>query len=404
MLYRGKNAVFKCIQCIFRDYSYCTDVMKKHFNKDLVMTAEQNEEFERTNICWICGKLIDIGDNKVRDHCHITGEYRGVAHWSCNINLKVSKKLVVIFHDLRGYDSHLIFKELSKFNCSVSVIPNGLEKYMSFTLGKNIVFIDSILFLNSSLDKLVKNLGSEDFQYLSREFSGEKLELIKKKGVYPYEYFDSFKRFQENRLPDIDCFFSSLKDYGISEKEFQRAVNLWKVFKINNLGEYHDLYLKCDVLLCDLFEMFVSVCLKDYGLDCCHYYSSPGFSWDAMLKMAGVKLEKIDDIDVHLFLEKGMRGGVSYISKRYSKSDEDTDIMYWDVNNLYGTVMSFEYLPYGDFKWLSEEEIKVFDLHSIPENSLIGYILEVDLKYPEELHDSHNDYPLSSEKIEVSYC
>ena len=119
--------------------------------------------------------------DKVRDHCHITGIYRGSCHWSCNINLKVSKKLVVIFHNLKGYDSHLIFKKLNKFNCSVDVITNGLEKYMSFTLNKNIVFIDSMLFMNSSLDKLVKNLN--DFKYLSTEFSGEQLELVKKKGV-----------------------------------------------------------------------------------------------------------------------------------------------------------------------------------------------------------------------------
>ena len=136
-------------------------MIKKHFNNRLVMTAEQNEEFERSNISWICGKLINIDDNKVRDYDHTKSgiNYRDVAHWSCNINLKISKKLVVIFHNLRGYDSRLIFKDLSKFNCSVSVIPNGLEKYMSFTLGKNIVFIDSMLFLNSSLDKLVKILN-----------------------------------------------------------------------------------------------------------------------------------------------------------------------------------------------------------------------------------------------------
>ena len=124
------------------------------------------------------------------------------------------------------------------------------------------------------------------------------------------------------------------------------------MFEIKNLGEYHDLYLKTDVLLlCDVFEKFISVCLKDYGLDPCHYYSSPGFSWDAMLKMADIKLEKIHDINVHLFLEKGMRGGVSYISKRYSKSSDDISIMYWDMNNLYGTVMSFDYLPYGAFRF-----------------------------------------------------
>ena len=107
LLYRGKNSIYKFIQCIFKEYSYCKDVRRKHFNKKLIMTVEQNEEFERTNICWICGKLIDIGDNKVRDGCHVTGKYRGAAHWSCNINLKISRKLVAIFHNLKGYDSHL---------------------------------------------------------------------------------------------------------------------------------------------------------------------------------------------------------------------------------------------------------------------------------------------------------
>ena len=104
------------------------------------MSAEQNEEFERSNICWICAKLIDI-DEKVRDYCHITGKYRGAANWSSNINLKISKKVPMIFHNLRGYDSHLIFKELSKFNCKISVIPNGLEKYMNFTLNGDIFLL-----------------------------------------------------------------------------------------------------------------------------------------------------------------------------------------------------------------------------------------------------------------------
>ena len=203
VLYRGKNAVFKFIQSIFNEDSYCRSVMKKHFNKNLVMSVDEEEEFERSNICWICGGTID--DNKVRDHCHITEKYRGAAHWRCNINLKVSKKLVVIFHNLNGYASHLIFKELTKFNCNVDVIPNGLEKYMSFTLGKNIVFIDSMLFMNISLDKLVKNLNY--FKYLSSVFKEEDLELVKQEGVYPYEYMNSFKTFKEDKLPDRDCFF-----------------------------------------------------------------------------------------------------------------------------------------------------------------------------------------------------
>ena len=179
-LYRGKNSVNIFIKCVFKEYGYFRSVMKKHFNKNLVMTAEKNEEFERTNICWICGKLINF-DEKVRDHCHITGFC-----WGCNINLKISKKVPVIFHNLKGYDSRLILKELSKFDCRISVIPNGLEKYMSFTLNKNIVFIDTMLFMNYSLDKLAKNLSDSDFKYLSEKFSVEKSELVKKKGIYVF--------------------------------------------------------------------------------------------------------------------------------------------------------------------------------------------------------------------------
>ena len=180
VLYKGKNAVFKLIQCIFKEHEYCRNVMKKHFNKNLVMTDEQNEEFKNSNICWICGKLIEFND-KVRDHCHITGKYRGCALENLTKILKLVKKVPVIFHNLKCYDSHLIFKELNKFNRKISVIPNGLEKRMSFSLNRNIVFIDSMLFLSSSLDKLAKNLSSEDFKYLSEEFSGEKLQLVKQK-------------------------------------------------------------------------------------------------------------------------------------------------------------------------------------------------------------------------------
>ena len=273
---------------------------------------------------------------------------------------------------------------------------------MSFSLKKNIVFIDSMLFMKSSLDKLVKHLSDKDFKYLSEEFSGEKLELVKKKGVYPYECFNSFKKFKESELPDIDKFFSSLKDCGINEKQYQRARDFWKVFKIKKLGQYHHLYLKTDVLLlCDVFEKFISVCLKDYGLDPCYYFSSPGLSWDTMLKKTGIKLEKMNNIDVHLFFEKGMRGGVSYISKRYSKSDQNTEIMYWDANNLYGWAM-IQDLPYCDFKFLSQKEVGNFDLDSIHENSPKGLNLEVDLEYPKKLHNLHSDYPLCPEKIEIS--
>ena len=177
------------------------------------------------------------------------------------------------------------------------------------------------------------------------------------------------------------------------------------------MGYYHDHYLKKDVfLLADVFEKFIGTCLKYYGLDSCHYFSCPGLSWDAMLKMTGIKLEKISDIDKYLFIEKGLRGGISYIAKRCAKANNkylndydpkkpSTFISYLDMNNLYGWAMS-EYLPYEGFKWL--KNVDEFDVMSVSEKSLIGYLLEVDLEYSNKLHELHNDYPLAPKKLAVS--
>ena len=166
VVFRGENAAYEFIKAILKEYKYCKKVMNKHFNKNLIMSEEEEHLFQQSNSCWICKKLIDNDDEKVRDHCHVTGKFRGAAHWSCNINLQLTKKVPVTFQNLRGQDSHLIFCELNKFDVKTSVIPNWLEKYMAFVLGKNLVFIDSMQFMISSLDKLVKNLSDEDFNYL----------------------------------------------------------------------------------------------------------------------------------------------------------------------------------------------------------------------------------------------
>ena len=165
------------------------------------------------------------------------------------------------------------------------------------------------------------------------------------------------------------------------------------------------------MLLADVFEKFIDTCSKFYKLDPCHYFSSPGLSWDAMLKMAGVKLEKILDVGMYLFVEKELRGGISYMAKGYSKANnehmKDYDptkpskyIPYLDMNNLYGWVMS-GYLPYGGFKWL--KNVDNFDVNSISESSPIGYILEVDLTCPGKLHVLYKDYPLAPEKLAIPY-
>ena len=293
----------------------------------------------------------------------------------------------------------------------VSVIPDGLEKYMAFAINRNLVFIESMQFINSSLDALVKNLSEMDFQYLSEEFSGELVKVVKQKGVYSYEYMDSFGRFSKNKLPDRPKFFSSLKGECISEKACKGAINVWNVFKMNVMGDYHDVYLKADVLLLAVFEKFSNTCLDYYGLNPFQYFISPGISWDAMLTMTGIELECINDIDRYLFIKKGMRGGIFYIAKRHSKANnkymksydsgkESKYITYLDADNSYGWAMS-QYLPYSEFKWLNQKEIDGFCMNSIGGNSSMGYILEVDLSHPSELHQLHNDYPLAPEKIVI---
>ena len=134
VIYRGKNAAYKFIEAILKEYDYCRKIMKKNFNKNLVMSVDKEEKFQLANSCWICNKLFDVGDEKVRDHCHVTRKFRGAAHFSCNDDCKLSKKVPVIFHNLKGYDSHLIIKEISKFDVKINVIPNGLERYMAFTV------------------------------------------------------------------------------------------------------------------------------------------------------------------------------------------------------------------------------------------------------------------------------
>ena len=182
-------------------------IMKDQFNKNLIMTEEEHL-FQQSYNCWISKKIINNEDEKVRDHCHITGKFRGSAHWDCNINFKLTKKIPVIFHNLKGYDSNFIFSELHKFNLKVDVIPNGLEKYMAFFLGRDLVFIDSMQFMNYSLDKLVKNLVDKGFKYLVKEFGSQNLEILKQKGAYPYEYMNSFARFNEEKLCVRKYFYS----------------------------------------------------------------------------------------------------------------------------------------------------------------------------------------------------
>ena len=226
--------------------------------------------------------------------------------------------------------------------------------------------------MSCSLEKLTNNLPSDKFTYTDIEF-GEGASLLKKKGVYPYDYMDSFDKFKRKKLPCKADFYSLLTDEDISDDDYNHAKDVWNTFGIKNMGEYHDLYLKSDILLlADVFENFREASQANYGLDPTHYLTSPGLAWDAMLKMTKINLDLITDIDMQLFIEKGMRGGISYIAQRhavannkymenYNEREESSYIMYLDANNLYGWAMS-KPLPYRNFKWVENKPREIEDL------------------------------------------
>ena len=260
--------------------------------------------------------------------------------------------------------------------------------------------------MSTILDNLVNNLPDDAFNNLERYYKEEKLSLVKGKGFYPYEYMDSLERFKENKLPPKEAFYSRLTGEGISNEDYERAKKVWKVFGMKTLQDYHDLYNVTDVLLlADVFENFRNICLDNYKLDPAHYFTAPGLAWDACLKITGVELELLSDIDMLLMIEKGIGGGVSMISNRYGKANNkymgesfnekepSKYIQYSDANNLYGWGMS-KRLPTHGFEWMKVDELETWELHSC--------ILEVDLEYPKSLHDLHNDYPLAPEQIMVN--
>ena len=220
---------------------------------------------------------------------------------------------------------------------------------MAFMLGKHLFFLDSFQFMASSLERLAANLPEEAYIYVStpKVFKGEKFNLMKQKVVYPYDYMDSVERFNDQQLPSKEEFYSILTDEGISDEQYQHAQKVWNKFNMKTMGGYHDLYLKSDtLLLTNVFENFRRICLQYYKLDPCHYFTSPGLIWDAILKKTGIKLELMTDIDMFQFIEKGLRDGISYITNRhgeannkympgYDSSKPSKYIMYLDANNLY---------------------------------------------------------------------
>ena len=168
------------------------------------MTSEDEEIYNNSHICWRCKQ--ELNTDNIRDHCHITGKKRGAAHSQCNLKLRIPRKLPIIFHNLQGYDGHIIFKELNNFEVTIDVIPMRKLTIMSIIVNKNTTFIDSLQFIKASRDTLTSNLEDNDFRYLMSEFPSDKLEILKRKDAYPYGWVDSYEKFNYPQLPPKNVF------------------------------------------------------------------------------------------------------------------------------------------------------------------------------------------------------
>ena len=316
------------------------------------LTPVEIKTHSEATVCFICEEpyIMKYSDDaveqeshrgfKVRDHCHYTGKYRGAAHSGCNAQYALKKKIPVIFHNLGGYDGHIIFQNLTEIQdiAAPQVVAKTLEKFISFKIGA-VEIIDSMNFLSSSLDKLVDTLKikatkgnnlkqafKHTYEYQQKYWNHipeeEAMALLTQKGVYPYSYMDSFAKFEEQQLPPMSAYYDDLTLSHISDEKYTRAQKVWETFGLKNLGQLHDLYMETDVmLLADVFENFRTFSLKNYKLDPTHFVTAPSLSWSAALKHTKVELELMTDPEMCTFVDKGLVGGISLIGNQYAKAN-----------------------------------------------------------------------------------
>ena len=406
-------------------------------SKEMYITDKDEYSFKRATHCYICKKGFVKDPTKseirVRDHNHFSGKYRGAAHSKCNLALRTIKKIPIFFHNLGGYDSHIIFNNLKETSIRTPcVTAKAIERFVSFTIG-NLHFKDSLQFLNSSLEKLVQNLGDkavhgtklEDVfpnlhKYFKEKWSHlppKAFEMLTRKGIYPYSYMNGFEKFEETSLPPREKFFNDLSKKHISDTDYTFIHELWKTFNLKNLGELHDLYMETDVLLlADVFQEFRHFSLLKYRLDPAHFNTAPSLTWSAALLYTMQRLEIPIDPDMHLFFDKGLTGGASQVANPWAEANHEgieknfdrevsrAYIAMFDCNNQYGWAMS-EFLPTHGFKWveLYTESPEFWTNFVLQQEDYqdTGYFFEVDLEYPEELHDTHDQYPLAPEHLEI---
>ena len=394
---------------------------------EMSMTWRDWDKYRAQTICKACNKPFEDGEIRVRDHCHVTGRFRAALHQVCNLRVRQTKHLHVFIHNFRGYDSHLILRGFRDHpEMELSIVAQSMEKYLAVRWGKDISFKDSFQFMTSSLARLVESMPADKYKNVKEEFHLDvhiannnfmlyyaTRDLLLEKGVYPYDYMSNMARFNEDHLPARAAFDNGLRDEPCSVADYERAVKVWRVFGCRTMLDYHNVYLKADVLqLADLFEEFRSQFYEQYNLDPAMFITTPQMSWAAMLRFCTVDRPLNTDPEIYRRMMTGVRGGIAQITTRYAKAnnpemgglwvpeDPISYIVYLDANNLYGWALS-QRVPSGVAEWVDRVNYEQINWQTIDEEAEFGYILDCDLEYPVELHDAHNDYPLAPQRLTI---
>jgi len=422
VIHTGKDCIEKFYASLKKEIQYMDEKLAK--NHPLDMSEEQERLHEEAESCYVCEKFLEQ-EEKMRDHDHLLkrNNYLGAICNSCNLNRTDIKKsqTPLVFHNGGRFDIHFLIQKIHVLEQPVTrLIGKSGENIMSMNLfGRRLVVIDSMNHLSSSLASLVEIMkkSGKPLKYTSRSLRGNErgLELLSRKGVFPYEYVTSHQRLLwTTKLPPTKEFYDGLSEKAIDQKDYDHAQRVWDHFDCRNLQDYMEVYLSSDItLLADVFENFRNFFREKFQLDSAKYLSLPGLSYDCMMKYTGCKLDYIYDEETYNFLKRGLRGGVSMIPHRhaegnnpqlndYDPNEEKTFLVYLDANALYSSIMTLK-LPYKNLRWVKmekKEAKKVIEEYT--DRSGVGYFFECDLDYPPEIHDLTKDLPLAPEHLLVT--